>query len=202
MLLKKPFRIIVCVLILTQLIENANHLKAQPIVTNPLSGSYFQPKFGINAATFFNHEDFLLDFGIGLEELGYDFSATFNGSFRPYYKTVFIEQSQNLYWQIEEKVVQFSLDLEKRFYFLEFMNRNKFGLYAHLKVGFFYGTYKGLSENRNQHFGITPSGGLSWQFASNARISAGYLYFNQNPYANPHTFNLKLSLYFGSEDTQ
>ncbi|HLV42434.1 MAG TPA: hypothetical protein VKY37_09155 [Brumimicrobium sp.] len=173
---------------------------AQPIPINPFGVSYFQPKFGLNLGTFFNGEDFLFDFGLGLEELGYDFSITFNGSFRPYYKTVYFKESDKMYWQIEEKVVQFSLDLEKRFYFLEFVNSSKLGLYGILKVGYFYGTYKGLSKNRNQNFGITPGGGLSWQFSKMARLSAGYLYFNQNPYADPHTVNLKLSLYINNQD--
>ena len=69
---------------------------AQPILTNPFSGSYFQPSFGINAGTLINTEDFLFDFGLGLEEIGYDYSITFNGSFRPYRKTVLFEESNNL----------------------------------------------------------------------------------------------------------
>ena len=184
----------VCFLSATPLKSNA-----QPIPINPFGVSYFQPKFGINMGTFFNHQDLLLDFGVGLEELGYDFSITFNGTFRPYYKTVYFKESDNMYWQIEEKVVQFSIDLEKRFYFFEFENNSKIGLYALLKAGYFYGTYKGLNENRNKDFGITPGGGIAWQFSKLSRLSVGYLYFNQNPYAHPHTINLKLSLYINKD---
>ncbi|WP_417265787.1 hypothetical protein [Brumimicrobium sp.] len=199
MLLKNLKKTISILLLLTTLLSAPLKSYAQPITLNPFGVSYFQPKFGINMGTFFNHQDFLFDFGLGLEELGYDFSVTFNGSFRPYYKTVFFKEADNLFWQVEEKVVQFSIDLEKRFYFLEFANNSKIGLYALLKAGYFFGTYKGLSKNRNQEFGLTPGGGFSWQFSKMSRFSFGYLYFSQNPYAHPHTFNLKLSLYINNE---
>lgn len=169
---------------------------AQPILTNPLSASFFQPGFGINMGTFFNHEDFLLDFGLGFEEVGYDFSISLNGSFRPYYKKVIFKETDNLYYQVQEKVLQFSIDLEKRFYFVQFMNSSKLGVYAMMKFGYFYGTYKGLSENRNNSFALTPGAGLSWQFSEYGRVNFGYLNFNQNPYANPHMLNIKLSMFF------
>ncbi|HZH87473.1 MAG TPA: hypothetical protein VFD77_09150 [Brumimicrobium sp.] len=202
MLHNKGRKVVFSILFIFSLTVNPLKTFAQPLAINPFAVSYFQPKFGINLGTFFNHQDFLFDFGIGLEELGYDFSITFNGSFRPYYKTVYFKESDNLYWQIEEKVVQFSIDLEKRFYFLEFDNNSKIGLYGILKTGYFYGTYKGLSKNRNQDFGLTPGGGIAWQFSKIARFSVGYLYFNQNPYAHPHTFNLKLSLYINKDEQQ
>ena len=183
------------------LLINPLKSSAQPILTNPFSVSYFQPNFGINLGTIFNHEDFLFDFGIGLEELGYDFSATFNGSFRPYYKKVVFKEEENLYYQVQEKVLQFSIDLEKRFYFVHFMNSSKIGLYAMMKFGYFYGTYKGLKKNRNNTFAVTPGGGLSWQFSKNSRVNLGYLYLNQNPYAHPHMINLKLSIFINKDQT-
>lgn len=173
---------------------------SQVFFTNPFGASYFQPKFGINAGTFFNKDDLILDFGLGLEELGYDFSITANGTFRPYYKTVKFKESEHLFYQLNEKVVQFTLDIEKRFYFLQFPNNNKIGLYGLLKVGYFYGMYKGLGENRNQQFALNPGGGLSWQFTKNSRLSLGYLYFKQNPFAIPHTIQLKLNIYFNKGD--
>lgn len=174
----------------------------QAFFINPFAGSYFQPKFGINAGTFFNKDDIILDFGLGLEELGYDFSVTANGTFRPYYKTVKFNEGDHLYYQLNEKVIQFTLDIEKRFYFLQFLNYNKIGLYGLLKVGYFYGVYKGLGKNRSQQFALNPGGGLSWQFTKNSRISLGYLYFKQNPFAEPHMIQFKLSLYFNKGDAE
>src|SRR5690554_1546770 len=86
------------------LISFSKIANSQAIFTNPLSTSYFQPKFGINAGMLFNHEDFLFDFGLGLEDLGYDYSVTFNGSFRPYFKKVVFKEADNLYYQVQEKV--------------------------------------------------------------------------------------------------
>jgi len=202
MQLKKNHRLFLSLLFICFFSISPLRTLSQPIGTNPFAVSYFQPKFGLNVGAFFNHQDFLFDFGLGLEELGYDFSVTFNGSFRPYYKTVHFKESDHLFWQVEEKVVQFSIDLEKRFFFLEFANRSKLGLYGILKAGYFFGTYKGLSKNRNQEFGLTPGGGIAWQFSKMSRLSFGYLYFNQNPYAHPHTFNLKLSLYINKDEQQ
>ena len=202
MLLNKFHKIIASFLFICFISAAPLKSYAQPIAISPFGVSYFQPKFGINLGTFFNHQDFLFDFGVGLEELGYDFSITFNGSFRPFYKTVYFKESDKMYWQMEEKVVQFSIDLEKRFFFLEFANNSKIGLYALLKTGYFYGIYKGLNKNRNQEFGLTPGGGIAWQFSKVSRFSLGYLYFNQNPYAHPHTINLKLSLYINKDNQQ
>lgn len=193
---KKTFRFLCLVFVL---LYSTNGI-SQAFFINPFAGSYFQPKFGINAGTFFNNEDFILDFGLGLEELGYDFSISANGTFRPYYKSVKFQESDHLYYQLNEKVVQFTLDLEKRFYFLQFLNNSKIGLYGILKIGYFYGTYKGLGENRSQQFALNPGGGLSWQFTKNSRLSLGYLYFKQNPFAQPHMIQLRLSLYINKGD--
>ena len=193
---KKKLLAFVCLMFI--LLNSTNGI-SQAFFTNPFAGSYFQPKFGINAGTFFNKDDLILDFGLGLEELGYDFSITANGTFRPYFKSVRFKESDNLYYQLNEKVVQFTLDLEKRFYFIQFFNYNKLGLYAGLKIGFFYGTYKGLNENRGQALALNPNAGLSWQFTKNSRISLGYLYFKQNTFAEPHMINFKLSLYINKE---
>lgn len=175
-------------------------VKSQAILTNPLNTSYFQPKFGINAGMLFNHEDFLFDFGLGLEELGYDFSATLNGSFRPYFKKVIFKEADHLYYQVQEKVLQFSIDLEKRFYFIQFLNDSKIGVYGLVKIGYFFGTYKGLKKVRNNTFAFTPGAGLSWQFSKMSRVNLGYAYFNQNPYANPNMINLKLSLFINNDN--
>jgi opacity protein-like surface antigen len=202
MILYNSRKAILSIFILCFLLINPFKSNSQPILTNPFVGSYFQPSFGINMGTFFNHEDFLFDFGLGFEELGYDYSVTFNGSFRPYYKKVIFKETDNLYYQVQEKVLQFSIDAEKRFYFIQFMNSSKIGLYAMMKFGYFYGTYKGLKENRNNTFALTPGAGLSWQFSKVSRVNLGYLYFNQNPFASPHMINLKLSIFINKDQQQ
>jgi len=202
MLCRKNHKLFLNLLLVGLFLFNFSKTIAQPIILNPVSVSYFQPKFGINTGILFNHEDFLFDLGLGLEEIGYNFSATLNGSFRPYYKTVLSKESDHLYWQLKERVTQFSIDLEKRFFFLEFENRSKIGVYALLKAGYFYGKYKGLSKKRNNEFTVNPGGGITLQFSKMSRLSIGYLYLNQNPYAHPHTFNLKFSIYTHKNNNQ
>lgn len=186
-------------LLLFFLIISAHTAYAQPFFRNPIGDGYFSPGFGIQMATIFNHEDFLLDFGLGYEDLGYDFSILLSGTFRPYRKKVFYKESEGLFYQMQEQVIQFSLDIEKRFYFLEMRNGHKFGLFAALKSGYFWGRYNGFSTSQNNQFVFNPTGGFSWQFGRLARLSVGYLYYGQNPYANPHMANIKLNLLVGGK---
>lgn len=180
--------------------------KAQVYTRNPLQFSYFQPHFGVNAETYFNGKDLLFSFGLGLEETGYDFSASFNVGFRPYLKKVRIqdENNENTFYQYRERIMLFSIDLEKRFYFLEYAkgdNINRIGLYTLGKFGYFHASYRGLSESLNQRFMITPGAGLSWEF-KNARISLGYLRLDQGNELSPNMINFKLNFFFNINDEQ
>lgn len=174
--------------------------KAQTYAVNPFNFEYFQPKFGINLGAYFNHEEFLFDFGLGLEELGSDFSATANVSFRPSYKDTKVKQSDHLYYLYKQKSFFFSLDLEKRFYFLVINGNQKLGIYAMAKAGYYHSKYKGISEGLNDRFMISPGAGVSWQFNKNGRLSLGYLYFNQRSRVEPHTIQLRLSFFFNKND--
>lgn len=177
-------------------------LLAQPIAINPVASSYLQPKFGANLGTLFNHQDLLLDFGLGYEELGYDFSITLNGAFRPFYNRGRVEIGDQLYYQVRHKAVQFSIDLEKRFYFLQFLNYNKLGIYLGLKSAFAWDNYKGFSLIQNDGFAFLPNAGLSWQFSKISRLSVGYLYRYNSVFSNPNMINIKLSLYVNSDDDE
>ena len=172
---------------------------AQPIGVNPFAGSYFQPNFGINLGTFFNHQDLMLDFGVGYEELGYDFSVTLNGAFRPFYNRGKIEVDDQYFYQVKHKAIQFTIDLEKRLYFLQFLNYNKLGIYVGVKAGYAWDTYKGFSKMQNNQFVFLPNAGLSWQFTKMSRLSVGYLFQYNNHFAVPHMANIKLSLYFNND---
>jgi len=174
--------------------------KAQMYTRNPFQVSYFQPHFGINAETYFNGSDILFSFGLGLEETGYDFSASFNIGFRPYLKKVRFqdEQNENLYYQYRERITLFSIDLEKRFYFLEYSkgdNINRVGAYAKGKFGYLYANYRGLSESLNQRFLIAPGAGASWEF-KNARLSLGYLFLDDGSERSSNMIDFTISLFF------
>lgn len=173
---------------------------AQGIYTvSPFAASYFDPHFGIQAESYFNLDDFYVGFGVGLEDTGYDYTASFNVGFRPYFKQVLMDQGQNIFYQYHEKTFLLSIDLEKRFYFLEYAGENRIGIYTGGKFGYFFGNYRGVSENLTKKFLISPGAGLSWEF-KNARINLGYLYLNGSEGVVPHKIHFKLNLFFNKND--
>jgi hypothetical protein len=199
--MKLKYSIIITALLTFFFSNNAN---AQLIPRNPLSTSVFSPHFGITAESYFNANDFLLSFGMGLEETGYDFSASFNVGFRPYLKKIRIqdENIENLYYQYRERVTLFSIDLEKRFFFLDYFSKvdkhHRFGLYAKAKFGFLYVNYRGLSNSGQNRFLIAPGTGLSWEM-KNVRISAGYLQFDQGSEVSSNMIDITLNLFFNNK---
>ena len=196
----KAYSLIVSLLFSSFLLLSPKSTFAQPIALNPFAGSYLQPSAGFSVGTLFNHQDFMLDFGIGYEELGYDFSITFNGAFRPFYNRGRIEIDDHLYYQVKHKAIQFSIDLEKRFYFLQFLNYNKLGVYLGLKSAYAWDNYRGFTLKQNTGFAFQPNAGISWQFSKVSRLSVGYIYRSKSAFENPHMANIKLSLYLNTED--
>ncbi len=177
---------------------------AQVYTSNPFQVSYFQPHFGINTEMYFSGQDVLFSFGLGMEETGYDFGASFNIGFRPYLKKVRIqdESNENLFYQYRERILLFSIDLEKRFYFLEYSsgdNINRIGIYTMGKFGYFHANYRGLSESLNQRFMIAPGIGASWEF-HNARVSLGYLRLDQGNDLSPNMIDIKFNFFFNKNE--
>lgn len=186
------------------LLGSSQSLNAQIYTRNPFEGTYFQPHFGINAESYFNGNDILFSFGLGLEDTGYDFSTSFNVGFRPYLKKVRFqdENDENLYYQYRERVLLFSIDVEKRFFFLEYAKNdytNRIGLYTKGKFGYFHANYRGLSESLNQRFMIAPGAGLSWEF-KNARLSLGYLRLDTGSEVSSNMIDFTINLFFNNKE--
>jgi hypothetical protein len=197
LLKRKRFKILIAFIIC---LSFNNKSKAQGIYpVSPFAASYFDPHFGIQAESYFNLDDFYFSFGLGLEDTGYDYSASLNVGFRPYFKKVLIEKEENIFGQYHEKTFLISIDLEKRFYFLEYGGENRIGLYAGGKFGYFFGNYRGVSENFTKKFLIAPGAGLSWEF-KNARINLGYLLLDGSEELTPHMIQFKLNLFFNKND--
>lgn len=198
---------IVTYLLLTLIVfATGKSARSQIYPRNPFQGTYFQPHFGIDAETYFNGNDILFSFGLGLEDTGYDFSASFNVGFRPYLKKVRFQDDvdENLYYQYRERVLVFSIDLEKRFYFLEYAKEdrtNRLGVYTKGKFGYLHANYRGLSKSLNQRFIIAPGAGLSWEF-KNARLSLGYLRLETGSEVSPNMIDFTLSLFFNQNDQE
>lgn len=168
---------------------------------SPFASNYFDPHFGIQAESYFNLDDFYFSFGAGLEDTGYDYTASFNVGFRPYFKKVLIEKEENLFYQYHEKTFLISIDLEKRFYFLEYKGENRIGLYAGARFGYFFGNYRGVSENFTKRFLIAPGAGASWEF-KNARLNLGYLLLNGSEELSPNMIQLKLNFFFNQRNDE
>ncbi len=176
----------------------------QIYTVSPFKMSYFQPNVGLNIEPYFNGQDIIMSFGVGLEEKGYDFSSTFNVGFRPYLKKVRIQEEENLFYQYRERVLLFSLDIEKQLYFLEYAKgdyNNHIGLYAKAKLGYMHANYRGLSESLKNGFTVAPGAGLAWDM-KNARLSAGYLLFDQQNNIPNGMIDIMLTIYLNNKNDE
>ncbi|MEX1190454.1 MAG: hypothetical protein WED10_03470 [Brumimicrobium sp.] len=177
--------------------KNSNAQGVYPI--SPFAANYFDPHFGIQAETYFNLDDIYFSFGLGLEDTGYDYGASLNLGFRPYFRKVLIEESENLFYQYHEKLFFLSIDLDKRFYFLEYGGDNRLGIYLAGKFGYLFGNYRGISKSLTDKFQISPGAGFAWEF-KNARLNLGYLNFQTSEDLSPHMIQIKLNLFFNKND--
>lgn len=146
-------------------------------IRNPLESMGAQPHLSISGEVYANTKDVLLDFGIGIDDVGYDYTARLNFAFRPYTKTVLTEIEEKEWRQYFERLYIISLDLEKRFNFILFGDNNRFGPYLASKFGYFLSDYRGMSKHPNQGFKIIPAAGLGIQF-DHSTFSLGYLFLN------------------------
>ncbi|MDX1653425.1 MAG: hypothetical protein R3277_13085 [Brumimicrobium sp.] len=166
---------------------------------NPIANGYFEPHFGIRAESYFSAEDIFVSFGMGMDDLGWDYSASLNFGFRPYFKKVLIKEAEALYYQFREKLYFLSIDLEKRFFFLEYEGEKKLGIYTQGKFGYLFGDYRGYSGGVNSRFLISPSAGAVWQ-AKNVRIGLGYLHLETSDQSSPNHIELKLNFFLNKPE--
>lgn len=174
-------------------------LNSQTYFHNPLEQGYFSPHFSVSGETYFNTNDFLFDFGIGLDDRGWDYSAMFNVGFRPFIKKIRVEGENNQLFQYREKVYFVSVDLEKRFQFFNFGDRKELGIYISSKLGYFFGNYRGVSEYPHNRWMMAPATGLSIQL-KDAILSLGYMNFNNVSNESNNMIQLKISLSLNTEE--
>lgn len=168
-------------------------------IRNPLQSMGASPKFSISAESYFNSKDVYFDFGIGVDDIGYDYSARLNFGFRPYTKTVISEIAEKEFMQYWERSYIISLDLEKRFNFMVFGDDNRFGPYVASKVGFFLADYRGVSKHPSSGFKLIPSTGLNLKI-NHSSFSVGYLFLNNGSDELHHMLQLKYAFTFFNEE--
>lgn len=193
----KYWKVLIALTIILSMGKTSSAQGIYPI--SPFSANYFDPHVGFQFESYFNLDDFHLSFGAGLEDTGFDYSASFNVGFRPYFKQVLMKREENLFYQYHEKTFLISIDLEKRFYFLEYKGENRIGLYTGAKFGYFFGNYRGVSKSFINKFLIVPELGVSWEF-KNARLNLGYLLLNGSEKLSPNMIQFKLNLFFNKND--
>lgn len=178
------------------ILGSSHRAKSQAYFSNPFVFSSPNFDFGVTAESYFNLKDFFVGFGAGTEEVNNDWGASVNVDFRPYFKKVLVEQSPNFYNQYREKLFFLSLDLNKKFYFLKFMDKeNQIGLYIEGRFGYLFGNYRGVSSSPNDKFMIVPSGGVV-ATVDPVSFYLGYLYFNTGSDARNNMINLGIGIHF------
>lgn len=180
------------IIILLFLIGFEHYSNAQMYFHNPFEQGYFSPHLSISGETYFNTNDVLFDFGVGIDDRGWDYSAMLNVGFRPYIKKIRVENDNQLF-QYRERIYFISLDLEKRFQFFNFGDRREVGMYVSSKFGYFFGSYRGVSDYPNNKWMIVPASGLSVQL-KHAIFSLGYMNFNNESNSTNHMVQLKVAL--------
>lgn len=167
----------VCLTLLLVLTSITSGFSQSFFIRNPLEHMGAQPHFSLSGEVYANKKDVLLDFGIGMDDIGYDYTARLNFAFRPYTKRVLSEIEEKEWRQYWERLYIISLDLEKRFNFMIFGDNNRFGPYLATKIAYFLADYRGMSKHPNAGFKFIPSTGLGIQFG-HSTYSLGYLFLN------------------------
>jgi opacity protein-like surface antigen len=142
----------------------------------------------------FNLQDWYLGVSGGIEDVGYQWSAKLSFGFRPFKKSVQIQENEYLIRQYQEKKYFLSLDLDKRFGHL-----NLFGLhtqfFAGTKNGILFGTYAGTKKNPTPVWVIAPMAGVCFNFDDAIFAKIGYQ-FMQDQLVNVDNNRISLTFTF------
>ena len=169
---------------------------SQAYLANPFVFSKPNFDLGISAESYFNLKDIFVGFGLGTEEVNNDWGVSINVDFRPYFKKVLVDKGRNFYHQYREKLIFLSLDLNKKFYFIKFMDEEgQIGLYVEGRFGYLFGNYRGVSVSPNDKFMIVPTGGLVADL-NPVSFYLGYLHFSTGSDSQNNMINIGMGIHF------
>ncbi|MBQ3617738.1 MAG: hypothetical protein II939_06200 [Bacteroidales bacterium] len=117
-------------------------------------------------------------------------------SFRPSYKTAFLERADKSYWQLREKRTMMHIGFEKRFSFRA-QRRPDIGAYVGYQFSYSNGKYDGSIDQKPKIQAFhSPSIGFYQRF-SGIGISSGYHYYGyQNTISAPkHVAEITMTIY-------
>ena len=171
--------------------------KTQTYTLNPFQGGYFDPHPAVGGNLILNTEEFLFSFMAGMNDAGYDYYVGLEFGTRAVRRQIEVKDKDisNLYYQYHENINFFSLDLEKRFYFLGFQDKNKVGLYTGLRTGYLWGNYRGFSNYDNSKWFFSPDLGGVVTFR-NTSVKLGYTLLDIPSVENNNYLNIEVSYVF------
>lgn len=172
-------------------------LKAQTYTINPFQGGYFDPHPSIGGNFILNTDDFLMSVQGGLSDTGYDYYVGLEFGTRPGRKQILVEDNEinNLYYQYHENINFFGVNLEKKFYFLGFKEKQKVGLYAGMRSGFMWGNYRGVSDYGKNRWYISPDLGALYTY-NNTSFKLGYTILDIPSIESSNFINFEISYIF------
>ena len=141
--------------------------------------------------------EYRMGFRMGFLETHFNTLAYIGVSFRPAYKTAFVERGEKSYWQLREKRTMLQVGLEKRISFLH-QRRPDIGAYLGYQFAYCGGKYDGsIDQKPDREVFHSPSIGFYQRF-SGIGISSGYRYYGYtNTISAPkHTAEINLTIYF------
>ena len=141
--------------------------------------------------------EYRMGFRMGFHEMHFNTLAYIGLSFRPSYKTAFVERGEKSYWQLREKRTMLQLGLEKRISFFH-QRRPDLGAYIGYQFAYSGGKFDGaIDQKPDREVFHSPSVGIYQRF-SGIGISSGYRYYGySNAICAPkHTAEINLMFYF------
>ncbi|MBR4440376.1 MAG: ankyrin repeat domain-containing protein [Bacteroidales bacterium] len=151
----------------------------------------------LSFANEFCRNEYRMGFRVGFHETHFNTLIYIGVSFRPTYKTAFVERSEKSYWQLREKRTMMQLGIEKRLSF-HHQRRPDLGAYIGYQFAYCGGKYDGAIDKKpDREVFHSPSVGLYQRF-SGIGISSGYRYYGySNTICAPkHTAEINLMIYF------
>ena len=151
----------------------------------------------LSLANEFCRNEYRMGFRVGFLETHFNTLFYLGVSFRPSYKTAFVQRGEKSYWQLREKRTMMQLGIEKRISF-HHQRRPDLGAYIGYQFAYCGGKYDGAIEQKpDRELFHSPSVGLYQRF-SGIGISSGYRYYGySNTICAPkHTAEINLMIYF------
>lgn len=150
----------------------------------------------LSFANEFCKNEYRMGFRLGVLESHFNTLVYLGVSFRPSYKTAFLERADKSYWQLREKRTMMHIGFEKRFSFRA-QRRPDIGAYLGYQFSYSNGKYDGSIDQKPKIQAFhSPSIGFYQRF-SGIGISSGYHYYGyHNTISAPkHVAEITMTIY-------